>query len=118
MRAILLLGSCILAIGAVQVVWAQGSVENGAKAYVELKCAKCHGEDGKGGGKTAQKMKLEMHDWTDKDVMSDMKDKYLEDIIVQGGKAIGKSKRMPRYGHKASAEKIKDMVAYTRSLAP
>jgi mono/diheme cytochrome c family protein len=63
-------------------------------------------------------MELKMTDWTDKAVMSAMTDKYLGEIIEQGGKAVGKSKRMPRYGHKASAEKIKDMVAYTRSLAP
>lgn len=118
MRAILLLGSFILAIGAVQAVWAQSSVENGAKAYVELKCAKCHGEDGKGRGKTAAKMKLKMTDWTDKAAMSAMTDKYLGEIIEKGGKAMGKSKIMPRYGHKASAEKIKDVVAYMRSLAP
>jgi mono/diheme cytochrome c family protein len=118
MRTLLLLGSFILAIGAVQAVWAQNSVENGAQAYVELKCANCHGKDGKGGGKTAEKMELKMTDWTDKAAMSAMTDKYLGEIIEQGGKAVGKSKRMPRYGHKASAEKIKDMVAYTRSLAP
>ena len=118
MRVILLLGSFVLTMGVAQAVWAQGSIENGAKAYVELKCAKCHGKDGKGGGKTAQKMKLEMNDWTDKNVMAAMTDKYLEEIIVKGGKALGKSKRMPRYGHKTSAEKVKDMVAYTRSLAP
>jgi mono/diheme cytochrome c family protein len=117
MRTILLFGSFILAIGAVQAVWAQSSVENGAKAYVELKCAKCHGTDGKGGGKTAEKMKLKMTDWTDQAAMSAMTNPYLEEIIMKGGKAVGKSNRMPPYGHKASAEQIKDIVAYTRSLA-
>jgi mono/diheme cytochrome c family protein len=108
----------ILGLGAASAALAQGGAEAGAQVYVEMKCAKCHGEAGKGDGATAIKVKAEMKDWTDQAVMAEITDDYMEEIITKGGKAIGKSKKMPRYEHKLSAEQIKDLVAYTRSIMP
>ncbi|PON17974.1 hypothetical protein C2W62_10325 [Candidatus Entotheonella serta] len=66
----------LLCLAAVTGVFAQGDVDAGAKAYETLKCAKCHGDDGKGAGPTVKKLiekgkDIEMHDWTDKAFMSE-----------------------------------------------
>lgn len=114
--AIALASFFVLSFCAASAVMAEGDVEAGAKVYVDMKCAKCHGETGKGDGATAIKVKAEMKDWTDQAAMAEITDDYMEEIITQGGKAIGKSKKMPRYGHKISAEQIKDLIAYTRSV--
>lgn len=114
----------LLCLAAVPSVFAQGDEAKGAEAYKKLKCGKCHGDDGKGKGDTAEKLKakgkeIEMHDWTDKDFMSKQTDKYLTDITVQGGKKLGKSKRMPPYEKKMKKENVNvdDLIAFVKSFS-
>jgi len=76
---------------------AEGDSEAGAKFFKSLKCAACHGKDGKGQGPAAKAMKIKTTDWTDKAAMEMLKDDFLKDIINKGGKAVNKSKRMPGY---------------------
>lgn len=113
----------LLCLAAVTSVFAQGDSDKGAEAYKKLKCAKCHGDDGKGKGETAEKLKakgkeIEMHDWTDKAFMSKQTDKYFTDITVQGGKKLGKSKRMPGYAKKIEKENVNvdDLIAFVKSF--
>ncbi len=49
----------LLCLAAVTGVFAQGDVDAGAKAYETLKCAKCHGDDGKGADPTVKKVNRE-----------------------------------------------------------
>ncbi len=96
---------------------AEGDSEAGAKLFKSLKCAACHGKDGKGQGPAAKAMKIKTADWTDKVTMEMLKDDFLKERIGKGGKAVSKSKRMPGYSKKLKPEDIQDMVAYIRSFA-
>ncbi len=96
---------------------AEGDSEAGAKFFKSLKCAACHGKDGKGQGPAAKAMKIKTADWTDKGAMKMLKDDFLKDIITKGGKAVSKSKRMPAYSKKLKPADVVDLVAYVRSFA-
>ncbi len=96
---------------------AEGNSEAGSKFFKSLKCAACHGKDGKGQGPAAKAMKIKTADWTDKAAMEMLKDGFLKEIIGKGGKAVNKSKRMPGYSKKLKPENIQDLVAYIRSFA-
>jgi mono/diheme cytochrome c family protein len=90
-------------------------------------CVKCHGKDGKGDGEMFLKFKAKAKkrgvtvpdpvDWNDAAAMSKWTDEKLVAIIEKGGKGVGKSKVMSRFGHKLSEAEIADLVAYIRSLA-
>ncbi len=96
---------------------AEGDSEAGAKFFKSLKCAACHGKDGKGQGPAAKAMKIKTADWTDKAAMEMLKDDFLKEIISKGGKAVSKSKRMPAYSKKLKPADVVNLVAYVRSLA-
>ncbi len=98
-------------------LFAQGDPKAGAKFYKSLRCASCHGKDGKGVGPAAKAMKIKAGDWTDKAAMNKLTDEYFGDIISKGEKAINKSKRMTGYSKKLKAADVKDLVAYIRSFA-
>ena len=97
--------------------FAEGDSMAGAKYFKSLRCASCHGKDGKGQGPAAKAMKLKVSDWTDKAVMEKMADDFLKDIIAKGGKAVNKSTRMPGYSKKLKPADVADLVAYVRSFA-
>ncbi len=95
----------------------QGDPKVGADFYKSLKCASCHGKDGKGQGPAAKAMKLKASDWTDKAAMENLTDDFLNEIIANGGKAVNKSNRMPAYSKKLKPAEVADLVAYVRSFA-
>ncbi len=97
--------------------FAEGDSTAGAKTFKSLRCASCHGKDGKGQGPAAKAMKLKAADWTDKAVMEKMTDDFLKDIITKGGAAVNKSKRMPGYSKKLKSADVVDMAAYVRSFS-
>jgi mono/diheme cytochrome c family protein len=99
---------------------AQGNREAGAELYKNvLNCKECHGDGGKGDGFVLPllKVKVQMHDWTDKAVMSPLTDDYLAEIIIKGGEALGKSEVMLKYADQLTDQQVKDLVAFIRSLA-
>ncbi len=111
-------------LAAITNAFAQGDTEKGKVAYEQLKCAKCHGDGGKGDGPTVAKLQakgkeIKMHDWTDKTFMSEQTDDYLTDITVKGGKALEKSKRMPSYKKKIDKAgiNIDDLIAFVKSFS-
>lgn len=99
---------------------AQGDAKAGAEVFQEQKCARCHGDRGKGDGPTIEKLKtkVQMPNWTDKTAVSQLPDEYFAQIIAKGGKAIGKSAIMPSFGEKLTETQITNLVAFIRSLAP
>jgi cytochrome c6 len=94
--AALLAGGCLLITPAKADVAA-------AEATYKAKCAGCHGADGKG------KDALKTQDLGSSDVQK-MSDADLSGIITNG------KGKMPAY-KSMSADQVKDMVAYIRSLA-
>jgi len=65
---------------------AEGNSEAGAKFFKSLKCAACHGKDGKGQVPAAKAMKIKTTDWTDKAAMEKLKDDFQKNDNRQGWK--------------------------------
>jgi mono/diheme cytochrome c family protein len=112
-----LVGGVIWLGGLTNMALAQGDSTAGEQLFVQSKCGNCHGKTGKGDGSVAIRQNIKLLDWTDAAAMAAITDADMTEIIEKGGKAIGKSPRMPRYGHKLTAAEIQHLVAYTRSLA-
>jgi len=87
------------------------------KAKYDANCVGCHGATGKGDGAAAAALNPKPQDHTDGRAMNALTDKYLFDIIKQGGKAVQKAAVMPAANKKLTDQDISDMVAYIRSLA-
>ncbi len=90
---------------------AEGDSKAGAKFFKSLRCASCHGKDGKGQGPAAKAMKLKASDWTDKAAIKKMTGDFLKKINAKEGKA----KRMPGYSKKLKPAEVQDLVTYIRS---
>ena len=87
------------------------------KAKYDANCVGCHGATGKGDGAAAAALNPKPKDHTDGKAMNALTDKYLFDIIKEGGKAVQKSAIMPAANKKLTDQDISDLVAYIRSLA-
>jgi len=87
------------------------------KAKYDANCIGCHGATGKGDGAAAAALNPKPQDHTDGKAMNALTDKYLFDLIKQGGKAMQKAAVMPAANKKLTDQDISDMVAYIRSLA-
>lgn len=74
----------------------------------KTKCAACHGPDGK--GETAMGKANKLRDLGSADVQK-QSDEELTTIITAG------KNKMPAYGKSLSADQIKGLVGYVRSLA-
>ncbi len=71
-----------------------------------------HDEDGD--GPAASKLKPRPTDWRK---LGPITDRELFDIIWKGGKALGKSKRMPAHRKKLTREEVAGLVRHVRALA-
>jgi mono/diheme cytochrome c family protein len=87
------------------------------KAKYDANCVGCHGATGKGDGAAAAALNPKPGDMSDGKAMKALSDKYLFDIIKDGGVSQKKSPIMPASAKKFSDQEISDMVAYIRSLA-
>jgi mono/diheme cytochrome c family protein len=76
-------------------------------ALFKAKCASCHSADGSGGNPMGQK--LGVRDLRSADVQN-QSDAQLSAIIANG------KKKMPGFGKSLSADQIKQLVAFIRSL--
>lgn len=88
------------------------SVRNGRGVF-KGRCALCHGKYGLGDGKMARIIKNPPPFNLTK---SRMPDDYLSDIIHKGGKAMGRSQRMPPFGGDLSESDIKSVIMYIKTL--
>jgi mono/diheme cytochrome c family protein len=87
---------------------AGGDPSSAAAGTFAAKCASCHGKDGSGNTTIGKKMAV--RDLRSADVQKQT-DQQLYDATAKG------RKKMPAYEKKLSAEQIKDLVTYIRSLA-
>jgi mono/diheme cytochrome c family protein len=108
-------GVVIVVLIAAQVVAAQDIAE-GKKLYLTY-CSGCHGETGKGDGPAAVSLPVKPANHTDGTAMNKIPDKVLGEIISKGGQAVGKSPFMPAWGSQLNDKRIRDLIAYVRSLA-
>ena len=87
--------------------------EAATKVLYDKKCAKCHGETGKGDGRKAKTLKKKPRDYTDQEKMGELTDADLVESIKEG------KKPMPSYkkGRKMlTDEQINDLVTYIRAF--
>lgn len=94
----------------------KGDAKAGKAKYDSL-CAGCHGKTGKGDGTAAASLNPKPQDHTDGKTMNSLTDKYLFDIIKDGGAGAKKSPLMPAWGKTLKDQEILDMISYIRSLA-
>ena len=87
------------------------------KVQYDANCVGCHGATGKGDGAAAAALNPKPQDHTNGKSMNALTDKYLFDIIRNGGKAVQKAAIMPAANKKLTDQDVWDMVAYIRSLA-
>lgn len=83
--------------------WAQSSGET----LFKIKCAVCHGADGKGDVPMGQK--LGAHNLKSPEVQS-QSDAQLTAVLTKG------QNKMPAYGNKLTGDEITDLIKYIRSL--
>jgi mono/diheme cytochrome c family protein len=71
------------------------AAEKEAKKLYEEQCAACHGLTGKGDGAAAAQLKPRPQDYTKAEWQERVSDDELRAVIVNGGKAVGRSNDMP-----------------------
>ena len=114
MRTLLLLS--LILVPALGLAQTKGDAKAGKVKY-DANCVGCHGAAGKGDGAAAAALNPKPQDHTDGKIMNALTDKYLFDIIKDGGAAVKKAPFMPASNKKLSDQEISDVVAYIRSLA-
>ena len=83
------------------------------RATFQGRCSLCHGKYGLGDGKMSRIIKdPPPFNLT----LSRMPDVYLSSIIHKGGKAMGRSPRMPSFGGDLSESEIKSVIMYIKTL--
>ena len=97
-----------LALGLAVIFCVQAKADDKSAGLYKQKCAACHGADGKGETATGKAMKV--RSFADPEVAK------MSDDELAGAIEKGKAK-MPAYGKSMTADEIKAMVAYIRSLA-
>lgn len=83
---------------------------NGKKVYLD-KCARCHGNSGKGDGPKAETLEKKPADYTDKKKMGEFTDAQLKKITLEG------KQPMPAYQGKISDKDLEDAIGYIRTFA-
>ena len=89
---------------------------NGGKLYATY-CAACHGVAGEGDGPVAASLDPRPARHDDGAYMNGLSNEHLVAVIKLGGPAVGKSPMMAPWGGALDDQQIRDVVAYTRSLA-
>lgn len=95
---------------------APGDPARGAVAYATY-CASCHGDKGCGDGPLSASLTPRPAKHCDGAYMNPLKDDYLFRVIQQGGAAVGKSPLMAPWGGTLDDAKIRDVIAFVRTLA-
>ena len=120
-RSLSVLGGRVAAVSLVillvSIVSAQskGDARKGRELYLE-KCALCHGSQGEGWdwSKKVAKPPVPVPDLAK--VTPGRSDKFLFDVVREGGEAVGQTRFMPPFGFQLSDQEVWDLVAYMREL--
>jgi len=79
-------------------------------------CKICHGEQGGGDGFNSAMLEPPPRNFTDDAFWKQATDKELTNVITRGGRAAGKSRLMPSWGHTLDEAQIQDVIAYLRTI--
>ncbi len=91
-------------------------LELGRQLYA-THCAACHGPEGRGDGASSAAFATKPSNLTEGRLMNALPDDFLVNIIRHGGPAEGLAPTMPPFDRTLSAEQIRQVVGYVRSLA-
>lgn len=91
-------------------------VELGREVYA-TNCGACHGAEGRGDGPSAAAFATKPSNLTDGRLMNPLPDEFLMNVIRDGGPAEGLAPTMPPFERTLSADQIRQVVAYIRSVA-
>jgi mono/diheme cytochrome c family protein len=108
MKKLLMLG---VALGTL--MFTSSMLADGAEVYAQ-KCKMCHGADGKGHTKIGAKNHIK--DLTDGAYQKTFSDAEAIKVLTEGMVVDGVKKMNP-FNEKLSADQIKDVVAYVRTLS-
>jgi mono/diheme cytochrome c family protein len=93
-----------------------GDAERGRELYAE-KCVLCHGGQGRGWDWAAKVEKPPVPVPDLAAVTGERSDRFLFDVIRDGGEAVGRTRFMPPFGFQLDDGEVWDLVAYVRLLA-
>ena len=79
-------------------------------------CQICHGPEAQGDGFNAAMLDPPPRNFADEGFWKQANDESLTAVISRGGKAVGKSKLMPRWGQTLDEQQIRDVAAYLRTV--
>jgi cbb3-type cytochrome c oxidase subunit III len=96
-------------------LWASSLSAQGDSLYAAW-CARCHGADGRGTPAASVRTDVPPADLASCPVSSAETEDQWVGIVTRGGAAFGLSLDMPAYGDAATAEQVKMVVRYVRSL--
>ncbi|TKC97262.1 c-type cytochrome [Polyangium fumosum] len=91
------------------------ALEETRKLY-DLRCAPCHGVNGRGDGPAAVNLVPRPRDFGDPEWQTATKDESIERIVREGGRAVGKSMMMPSNTDLTDAD-VQALRAYVRRMA-
>jgi mono/diheme cytochrome c family protein len=119
-RGLTILGVCIAALGLFTggLAWLlndprpPAGATRGERLYY-AHCVECHGRDGRGSWRAALFL-LRPGDLTAPGRLAEQSDRYLFDLIKNGGSSLGRP-GMPSFGY-LSDDEIQAIVAYIRTL--
>jgi mono/diheme cytochrome c family protein len=98
-----------------EAAFAESNANAGEKKYLQL-CASCHGQSGKGDGPFSKGLPDKPANFTDRTYMATKTDKYLENIITNGGQSMGKSPLMPPFRRQLKPEDLSNLITYIREF--
>jgi mono/diheme cytochrome c family protein len=87
------------------------------RALFASHCATCHGEGGRGDGASAASFATRPSDLADGRLMNGLPDEFLISVITHGGPAQGLAPTMPPFDRTLSADQIRRIVSFVRTLA-
>jgi mono/diheme cytochrome c family protein len=91
-------------------------VELGRQLY-GTHCAACHGPEGRGDGPSAAAFATKPSNLADGRLMNALPDEFLVNVIRHGGPAEGLVPTMPPFDRTLSADQIRQVVLFVRSIA-
>ena len=89
-----------------------------AQRMFKIRCAVCHGTDGKGDGPGSAALNPKPRNYTDAEWQKSVTDEQIRNTILMGGAAVGKSPNMPASPDLQSKPQVLDgLVQVVRSFA-